>query len=228
MAETAQAATTVDLGLRPGMTVEVLTMENRLVFVGKVERYQDGAVILRDAKGNDLPQVVYNRELKLRYSRGGDSALVQGKICGSTDQIWKLDRLESKFTKEQRAFFRQSISTRVQGKCFRRSSRNIVAKEGFPCQVLDVSAGGLLIKSEEAYEAGDRLTIMGVCLSQSVAPFNFECRVRRVGRTEQGLTSYGCQLEALPAKEQDRLLRAIFTVQREEIREQQKKDKGRL
>lgn len=226
MTETAQTAKAVDFGLRNGMTVEVLTMENRLAFVGKVERFQDGAVILRDAKGNDLPHVIYNREMKLRYAKGGDTALLQGKICGSTNQIWKLDRLESKFTKEQRAFFRQSISTRVQGKCYRRSSRDIMAKEGYPCYVLDVSAGGLLFSSEEAYQVGDRVTLTGVRLAESMDPFSFTCRVRRAGPAGQGVTRYGCQFEALSAKEQDRLLRAIFIVQREEIRNQ--KDKDRL
>ena len=39
-------------GLHPDMTVEVLTMENRLTFVGKVETVRNGAVVLREAKGD--------------------------------------------------------------------------------------------------------------------------------------------------------------------------------
>ena len=35
---------------------------------------------------------------------------------------------------------------------------------------------------------------------------------------------YGCKFESLPPKEQDRLLRAIFVVQREEIRSQKERD----
>ena len=199
MAQTLQKGSPVDLGLRPGMAVEVLNLENRLIRVTRVESYQNGAVILRDAKGDDLPRMVYNQELKLRYFHNGESTLLLGKICGSTDQIWKVDRMESKFFKEQRAFFRQRMTTRALGKCHRRSSRGIVAKEGYPCRVLDVSAGGLL-------------------LTPAMAPFTFQCQVRRAGGREGGLVRYGCQFEALHPREQDRLLQAIFTVQREEIR----------
>ena len=110
MAQTLQKGPSMDLGLRPGMAVEVLNLENRLIRVTRVESYQNGAVILRDAKGDDLPRMVYNQELKLRYFHNGESTLLLGKICGSTDQIWKVDRMESKFFKEQRAFFRQRMT----------------------------------------------------------------------------------------------------------------------
>ena len=55
--------------------------------------------------------------------------------------------------------------------------------------------------------------------------FRFVCLVRRVGKPERGAISYGCQFESMPPKEQDRLLRAIFIVQREEIRSQKERDK---
>ena len=59
-------------------------------------------------------------------------------------------------------------------------------------------------------------------------PFNFNCRVRRVGDLEEdGVTRrYGCQFEPMQDREQDRLLRAIFTIQREQIRTH--KEKGTL
>ena len=50
-----QANVTAIFGLRPDMTVEVLTMENRLTFVGKVETVRNGAVVLREARGDSLP-----------------------------------------------------------------------------------------------------------------------------------------------------------------------------
>lgn len=215
------------LGLRPGMMVEVLTTDNHLVFMGKVEGIKDGAVILRDSKGDDLPQVMYNREMKLSFKHDGDTTMLRGKICGSSDEIWKLDQLESMFTKDQRASFRQSISTSVHAKCHRCSPRGDPEKEGTDCEVIDVSAGGLMFSSAEAYETGERLVLMDVCLAQSLGPFNFVCQVRRVGKPgEDGIIRYGCQFGPMPDREQDRLLRAIFIVQREEIRIQ--KEKGKL
>lgn len=218
MAQTPEKSWIMDPGLEPGMAVEVLSLENRLIRVTRVESCQNGAVILRDAKGDNLPRMVYNQELKLRFFQGTESTLLQGKICGSTDQIWKVDRLERKFAREQRAFFRQRISTNVLGKCYRRPSRGTVLPEGAPCRVLDVGAGGLLLASAESFVLGERLIVAQVQLTRAMDPFTFQCQVRRAGGREGGLIRYGCQFEALRPKDQDRLLQAIFTVQREEIR----------
>ena len=224
-AEQAEEVRFVDeLDIRTGMTVEVLTLDNRLTFVGKVESYHNGAIVIREAKGNELPPVLYNKEIKLRFFRERSNLVIHGKICGSTNLIWKLDRLESKYTQEQRAFFRQSISPDTAALCSRRAGINGPAKKAAPCQILDVSAGGMLISSREEYEVNDRLSITGIYLAEGLEPFSFSCQVRRVGKPDMGVIRYGCQFEALPPKEQDRLLRAIFVVQREEIRSQKDRD----
>lgn len=220
MTETPQKRQSADLGLRPGMAVEVMNAENRLMRVTRVESYNGDAVILRDAKGDSLPRVVYNQEVKLRFFRDGDSSMIQGKICGSTEQIWKIDRMEQKFAREQRAFFRQQISTSVLCKVHRCTSRGAVSKEGYFGRVMDVSAGGLMLLSTEHYAKGDRLAIIGVELTKTTAPFNFYCQVRRASPRKDGTVCYGCQFESLHPKEQDRLLQAIFAMQREEIRRQ--------
>ncbi len=218
MGVSSQAEQAADLGLRPGMVVEVMTPENRLLFVGRVEAVQNGAVSIREAKDDELPMVLCNKELKLRFYREQDSVVLHGKVCGSTMRMWKVDRLKSAFTKEQRAFFRQSISLDITARCARRSHRNGQPRASFPCQVLDVSAGGLLISSQEVYLVGDRLVVSDATLIAGERPFTFDCHVRRAGEWKKGVVRYGCQFETLAPKEQDRLLRAIFTLQREEIR----------
>ena len=229
--ELPQAAKWMDpaqLGLSPGMMVEVLTENNRLAFLGKVDSISDGAVVLRDNRGNELPQVMYNREMRLSYKHDGDTTMIRGKICGCNDEIWKMDQLESMFTKDQRASFRQSISTCIPAKCHRRRPpRGEPEKVGLDCQVIDVSSGGLMFSSGESYETGERLLIRGARLADSLDPFSFNCQVRRVGSPdEDGIARYGCQFEPMSGRDQDRLLRAIFIIQREEIRIQ--KEKGQF
>ena len=209
-----------ELGLRPDMLVEVITSDNYLAFLGRVDSIKDGAVILRDNRGNELPQVMYNREMRLSFKRGGETTMLRGKVCGCSSEIWKLDQLESMFTKDQRSSFRQSVSTSIPAQCHRCSWRGEPDKKGTGCYVIDVSSGGLMFSSGEAYEKGDRLLLKGVRLTESMDPFNFACQVRRVGNLEEdGITRrYGCQFAPMSGREQDRLLRAIFTIQREEIR----------
>ena len=209
-----------ELGLRPDMLVEVMTSDNYLAFLGRVDSIKDGAVILRDNRGNELPQVMYNREMRLSFKRDGETTMLRGKVRGCSDEIWKMDQLERMFARDQRASFRQSTSTSIQAKCHRCSLRGEPEKTGTDCHVIDVSSGGLMFSSRETYEKGDRLALKGVRLAETMDPFNFSCRVRRVGELEEdGVTRrYGCQFEPMPGREQDRLLRAIFTIQREQIR----------
>lgn len=205
-------------GARRGAAVEVMTPENRLLFVGKVDAIQDGAVCVRDPNDDMLPMVLINKELKLRFFAERGSVVLHGKVCGSTMRMWKVDRLQSAFTKENRAFFRQSISVAVNARCGRLASRGGRPSVMSPCQVLDISAGGMLVSCGEAYAEGERLLVTDVSLIDAEPPFSFLCLVRRAGEWKKGVTRYGCQFIALAAKDQDRLLRAIFAIQREEIR----------
>ena len=227
MPQGAQWMDPAELGLRPNMLVEVMTSDNYLAFLGRVDSIKDGAVILRDNRGNELPQVMYNREMRLSFKRDGETTMLRGKICGCSEEIWKLDQLESMFTKDQRSSFRQSISTSIEAKCHRRSRRGDPEKVGTDCHVLDVSSGGLMFSSAESYEEGERLALKGVRLTEAMQPFSFDCQVRRVGNPEEdGTRRYGCKFDPMSGREQDRLLQAIFTIQREEIRIH--KEKGQL
>lgn len=213
-----------ELNIRPGMTVEVLTLDNRLTFVGRVDRFSGKAIVIRESRGGELPPVLYNKEIKLRFFQGQDSLVVHGKICGSSRTIWKLDRLESRSAREQRAFFRQRISPNAKAVCTKLYGPERQDGETLPCQILDISAGGLLMSSHTLYEVNDHLRIDELRLVREMDVFTFSCQVRRAGERDMGVARYGCQFESLSPREQDRLLRAIFTVQREEIRNQKDRD----
>jgi len=207
-----------EFDLYPGMMAEVMTPENRLIYVGKVEKIQNGGVYIREAKEDSLPMALVNKPLKVRFYREEGSIVLKGKVCGSTLRMWKVDRLETTFVQEQRAFFRQSISVNIQAKCGKRSARGGLPNEYFPCQVLDISAGGMLISCGEILTEGDRLVIADVPLVSGAPTFTFNCQVRRAVEWKKDVQRCGCQFDSLSSRDQDRLLQAIFTIQREEIR----------
>lgn len=211
-----QLVNTFDLA--PGMVTEVMTLENRLIFVGKVSKVGDGSVYVREANDDELPMVLVNKELKIRFFREEDNVVLQGKVCGSTARMWKVDQLKSTFFKEQRAFFRQSISVDMEAQCGRRATWGGPVGLLHPCRVLDISGGGILISCPQEYLVGNRLLITNIPLVEDEPTFSFNCFVRRAGLWKKGVLRYGCQFEGLSHKEQDRLLRAIFIVQRIEIR----------
>ena len=216
--QTIQLEKELGSGARQGAAVEVMTPENRLLFVGKIDTIQNGAVCIRDANDDMLPMVLINKELKLRFFTEEGSLVLQGKVCGSTMRMWKVDRLRKAFTKESRAFFRQSISVAVTAKCGKRPLRGGHPSVWFPCQVLDISAGGMLLSCGEIFARGDYLEVTDIALLADSPAFSFHCVIRRDGEWKKDVIRYGCQFVALSPKDQDGLLRAIFSIQREEIR----------
>lgn len=206
-------------GARQGAAVEVMTPENRLLFVGRVDTVQEGAVCIREANDDRLPMVLVNKDLKLRFFTEQGGVVLHGKVCGSTMRMWKVDRLRSAYTKEHRAFFRQSVSVDIMAQCGKRTARGGRPNVLFPCQVLDISAGGMLLACKEIYAEGDYLLVTDIPLLGEEAPmFSFNCVVRRSGEWKNGVVRYGCQFVALSPRAQDRLLQAIFAIQRKEIR----------
>ena len=213
-----QPGTEQTILLQPGTVAEVMTPENRLIYVGKIEKIQNGGVYIRELNDDTLPMVLVNKPVKVRFYRDEGNLVLRGKVCGSTMRMWKVDRLEGTFTREQRAFFRQNISVNIKAQCgklLRRGGRPDVL---FPCQVLDISAGGMLISCGEVFAEGERLAVLDVPLVDGAPTFAFYCQIRRAGVWKKGVYRYGCQFEALTPRDQDRLLQAIFTIQREEIK----------
>lgn len=220
MEETPQAQSE-GFEIRPGMMVEALTLNNQLTFVGRVERFgSNGAVTIRESSGQELPPVLYNKEIKLRFFQGERTMVLHGKICGSTQWMWKLDHLENKFVVEKRGFFRQHVKVSASAICTPKRGEK---RTSAPCTILDVSAGGLLLSSRETYEVEDELSVTDACIVEELEPFVFQCRIRRVGERVRGSVPYGCQFTALSSREQDRLLRAIFIAQRKEIQTQKER-----
>lgn len=211
--------TTKTLNIQPGSIVEVLTEDNRLAVLCRVINYTGDMITIQETRGRELPLVYYNQSVKLRIKQSGVSGIILGKICGSTKQLWKIDRLQKTAVAEKREYFRQTLHTNARVQCLKRSPAAPKLSRGnslTTCSVLDISAGGIMIRSTEPFQPGDRLLITDVSIGQE-KPFRFTCYVQRVF-TEPGRGwKFGCQFDPLEQKEEDRLLRAIFAVQRQEI-----------
>lgn len=218
-----------EMDLRPGMMVEVLTVRNILTFVGRVRAFNGEVLTIKEAMDGELPPVVYNQEVKLRFFQKGKSLVLRGQVCGSTEWIWRVDRLESQFGAEHRMFFRQNVDLKAQVGQLPLEEEELPAgqtppeAEGVPCKIMDVSVGGLLFSSRRPFGEGERVRITEARIAKELAPFTFVCRVQRM-RQVGGNFLCGCKFEELSIKEEDRLLQAIFIAQRKELHKQ--RDRG--
>lgn len=210
------------LGLYPDMKVEVLTSDNKLLFMGKVEEFENGVLQIRDGKDQALPPMAYNCQIKLRCFQGSKVLVAQGIICGSSERRWKVDQLEIMSGEDRRAFFRQRIDAVAQ---MMPINETFDQKDGLkkgkqvPCQIVDVSMGGILISSKERFQEGDWLFVSGICIATEEKDFSFICRIQRYLEVGDEIL-YGCQFKELDTREQERLLRAIFIAQRKELHTQ--------
>ena len=220
---TQNPAETQTIELWPGMVAEVMTPENHLIFVGRVDKIRDEGVYICELNDDTLPMVLVNQPVKVRFYRETDNIVLHAKVAGSTDQMWKIDQLQSAFAREKRGSFRQNISIDIEARCGKCSGRDWRPDKLFPCRMLDISVGGALVSCEEAFQEGDRLVITEALLVPNAPAFTFRCQIRRADEWNEGVNRYGCQFDTLAPRDQDRLLQAIFSIQREEI----KKRRGR-
>lgn len=201
-----------------GMKVEVLTMENHLIFVGRMEAVGKGVLRLRRETRDPLPQVLYNSKIKLRgFRRDSQPLFLCGTVRENTRDFWQLENVELLQDRENRNFFRQS--TDLDARLGPNGRHRGAGWETADCKVLDISAGGARILTKNQYQEGD-LFQLEVVLLPTELPFAFTCQVLRVVPKGGSRYEYGCKFEALEEKERQRLLQTIFKIQRKMLQAQ--------
>lgn len=200
-----------------GMRLEVLTEEKKMLFRGKVKAF-DGVSSIRlvDATGDFLPIMMFGTPLILRGFQGGKAVAFCGTIGGTTEDVWKVDELKYLYSEEKREYFRQDIEIGGMVQRTKRADPDCApyGDEKVDCKLIDVSGGGVRIACSKAvYFRGDQLTVSNVSFLPGSKPFSFVCIVRRV--VDDGFQKlYGCEFKEMNENEHDRLIQAIFQLQR--------------
>lgn len=204
--------------LYSGMKVEVLTMENHLIFVGRLGLLGGGILELRRDTEDPLPQALYNSKVKLRgFQRNSQAFSMNGTVGKSSRDFWQIENLEILQSQEHRNFFRQN--TDMDARVMPSGRYRGLGREQAECRVLDVSAGGARVLTKNVYQEGDFFQLEAALLPNE-RPFSVTCQVLRVTPKKGFRYEYGCRFEALDEKERQRLLRAIFTIQRKMLQAQ--------
>lgn len=215
------AATPADLREAVGHLCEVRKPnDNKLVFLGRVQGTDIGALAIFPAGGREAPPVIYNDDFKLILHIPRKSTQVWlGKIHGSSRTFWKLGSLSKCHQREQRVNFRQPVSLRANALCinalYPESARGEAQYYARLCKVVDVSLGGVQLRSQDRYRPGDHLLLTNLWLDESQPqPFVFTtqiCWAQPVNKVE---TRFGCFFESMSIRDEDRLCAAILELQR--------------
>lgn len=211
--------------LYTGMKIEILTRQNRLVFIGIVEVTEGKEILIRDESGANVPWVEHNSKVKLKgFGKSGDSFTMYAYISGSSgsDSSWKINRLEPIQFMEMRRFFRQSVRLTGFLMYVNDTARGASVKGTgifVPCVVQDLSANGARLHCDETaiFRVGEHLLLTMDDPMEKNSEMSFLCCVRRVEKGENSC-EYGCEFEGLSAGEQEQLLRTVMRIQQRELR----------
>ena len=202
--------------LRSGMRVEVLDSDGALLFPGRLRVLEDGILEVRADEGTYPASPVYDQPVKLRGSReDGGTFTVSGNVIASGLRVWRIEKWKPiPPPPNQRDAFRQN--TGVEGR-LRTPTGQVIS-----CKVQDVSAVGAQVTTSKLFQL-ETFLHLEVTLLTSEAPVSLNCQVKRVQvQSKPGSFSkkyvYGCQFVEVPPREQERLLRAIFTLERNTYR----------
>lgn len=207
---------------RPGMLLEVLAEDNRLLLVGKVEWGKGTEVQIRDSIDMELPYVEYDTEVKLRGFTSAGPFVLKGQIMGNTKEFWRIENLWSLQAPERREYFRQCSNLEAKVSRMTKSFDAEPGEENQPpekiiaCEVVNLSASGALIRGKAEFQEGERLSLTQVRVIPGEAPFSFLCRVCWM-QERGGIASYGCEFIQMTRSEQDRLVRGILDMQRRNL-----------
>ena len=211
--------------LPEGMKLEVLRYNGELRFIGKLEWARNGTYQITTEDETPLPYVEYNSTVSLRGNYRGEVLFVEGKVVGSSAQMWRIEQNKVVRGADQRAYFSQNVKIPVQLCCSNDMKGEECGEETpqgvmFPATMLNLSAGGAQFSSTANFGEKDWVSALSVELVPEMEPFNFVCAIRRKSDADgRGkIWIYGCEFLDLGPGEQDRLIKAILALQRKEIR----------
>ena len=208
----------LELDIYAGMRVEVVSIDERLLFVAKLlalrgdkaELHQYSEATALDINKQEADEEFEPMHVKIRgYSDYERKAVyLEGAIAPQSKNVWDVTELKVTRIANDRAFFRLDTSIEA--------SLTVVGKIGagiIPCTMLNISIGGACVSCKETYNKNDKF-LLNVRLLEDQDPSVMLCEVLRITERENGVFEYGCRFLALSENDKERITQNIFAVQR--------------
>ena len=205
-----------------GSTCEVLTPHNDLLLVGTLHRYNaaNTEVFIELNQGAIPPRAKsYKDTVKVQFHRPQNKESVQvfwGIVTGISSRDWRIQLNEAVLVSETRQTFRQRTHCKVD---VTRIWTESYKSSPTPCQLVDISLGGLCFRSHFKYLLREHLLVSSVQLREGGTIYDFNSVVRRIqsDRGDSDDILYGCQFLELTPQDENALCQDIFALQSEEL-----------
>ena len=197
-----------------GMQVEVLNTEGGLLFTARLSISDNGNAKLWQSSEGFVPPFEPPLPVKLRgyFDQDKKAVHLEANASRAQDSLWYLDELRLISEENDRAFFRENTTLGGEVRLV-----GWVGAESKPCDVVNLSAGGVCIRSTEEYDKDAKL-LLTTTLHEGAEPVTLLCEVRRVTPKNNGQTEYGCRFVNLDGFREDQIVETIMELQRQKLR----------
>ena len=213
--------------LKVGMRLEMLSENQTPLFKGVISKKDDECIWVSHAEGSEVPPVVYNSRVRLKgYKKDDNILMLCGTVFGSTPLFWKIGQISEFSIFNKRENYRHPVSI-VTTACRlpHKPGEEPEEKTGEECAdvgteqcaVVNISSGGVLFCCDHRFPVNATVQLGEIRFYPDHPPFVLRCKVLRTSE-QDGRHFHGCRFIDLSAKEQERMVREIFLMQRDEIR----------
>lgn len=211
--------------LKVGMRLEMLSEENQtLLYKGVISKKDDECIWVSHAEGSEVPPVVYNSRVRLKGHKKGDNILMLcGTVFGSSPLFWKIGQISEFSIFNRRENYRHPVSIVTTARRLpqkpgeEKSGDEYVAVRTEQCTLVNISSGGVLFCCDHRFPVNANVQLGEIKFYPDHPPFALRCKVLRANEQE-GKYFHGCRFIDINTKEQERMVREIFLLQRDEIR----------
>lgn len=214
--------------LKVGMRLEMLSENQTPLFKGVISKKDDECIWVSHADGNEVPPVVYNSRVRLKGYKKDDHILVLcGTVFGSSPLFWKIGQISEFSIFNKRENYRHPVAIVTTARRLPQEPGESPAEEEpgdeyvavgtERCAVVNISGGGVLFCCDHRFPVNANVQLGEIKLYPDHPPFTLRCKVLRANEQE-GKYFHGCRFIDINTKEQERMVREIFLLQRDEIR----------
>lgn len=207
------------LGVYRGMPLE-LTLGGQDAdarYVAKVMDMEEDEISVHFEAEEQKPEIKLRSTVNLRgVSAGANVFVLTGTVYEvMSDSVLRVGQLRMQANANRRDSFRQKIHSTADVTFIRGSnaSKHIRPPK---CQVMDVSVGGVRIRTKSDFQVDDEILLSDFRIS-SPERYNLKCSIQW---KKEGITgnTYGCQFYGLTTRMEDQLHREVMLAEVDEIR----------
>lgn len=202
-----------------GCVCEIKGLNNNLITTGVVKAVKEDLLEIGNEDGA-LPALNLDTKVKVIIHTGQDGGVqvLAARVYISRQTSLQLREMESYAEYEKRRFFRLAIdhSAYLMPPTGMRDAAGNRLPYRIPIRVKDLSLCGLMFESDRDFSVGDEMRVTMTMVNNEMEVLSVA--IRRIISQEDGKKAYGCEIQNLSSRTEQRLNAYMLSQQQAQIR----------